>query len=257
MGVDQSVLDKLRGAEERVEEHRTGGSDVEWFKPTKGDYTVRILPDKDLGNNFFTEVWAHWGVGPKGDTRITCPNLTEGAGLPCAICEAIEELKASGDKDDKKIADRITPNPQFMVAMVDRDKMEDGVKVWTAPPTVLKIWRRDIQDEGLTFWSIDEGTDFIISLDTSKQINDYSMSRFKRKDTPLADTDTEMVAIIEQIPDLAELITYPSYDETLAAMTGSKVEEESVPAEEEPVEAKGEGEGESDVMAKLNALRGN
>ena len=251
--VPAGIIEKLRGVKERITSE-TGGSGIKYYKSRDGKSTIRILPG--LGDNpdlFFRERGVHWHVGPNDD-RVVCPNLTDDAGLPCAVCEAIAVL-SKGTDEDKAMAREMRVRREYMFNIIDRENMSAGVQVWTAPPSVMGIIATFVEDPDYgAIWDPVDGTDFIVSRQKKGRIYDYSDSYLKRKSSMLAEDEKSIMALLEEAVNLHEIQgMVPTYDQTHRTLFGEKDEEavgETASEPEEEPEAKPVPEPKEEPKAK-------
>lgn len=140
---------------------------------------IRILPTKD-GTSPFKEVYYHelqvdgkWVklYDPKQDGEVSPLNLIA------------DELRATGDEDDRKMAIKYRARKFYILKIIDRDNEADGVKFWRFKHNsknegiydkIYPIFRNkgDITDP-------ESGRDLIISIGTSKANNGKEYSTVK------------------------------------------------------------------------------
>jgi hypothetical protein len=80
-----------------------GGGGMSFVDIKDGRNQVRLLPGKDDPNEFYVEVWVHYGVGKtdknsKG-TMLVCPK-THNENAYCPVCELSSQLKKMSKKKD-------------------------------------------------------------------------------------------------------------------------------------------------------------
>lgn len=92
---------KLAETKKRTEGNGNNDQEIKWFAIQKGQNIVRILPPKEDGGDFYTEVHVHYNLGLDGKRQVVCPNHQEGK--PCPVCELIEELK-KGTPEEQQLA---------------------------------------------------------------------------------------------------------------------------------------------------------
>jgi len=232
--VDPSLINNLKGLKERAQERTGGSGDITWYKPRDGKHTVRILPGKD-GQSFVKERGTHWDIGDD-NAQVRCPNTTDNAGNPCYICEAQALFDRTGSKEDQETADTLRPKVDYLMNVIDRDDESAGVKVWSAPPTVIDLIVGYVEDPSYgAIWDADEGTDFIVERKKSGSAFDYKASRFDRYPSPVSKDEEQVKEWLEAMVDLHGYVKPATYAETYEALTGEKFEGEE-PEAPEPVE---------------------
>jgi hypothetical protein len=120
---------------------RGEGGGMSFIDIKDGDNRVRLFPGKDDPNDFFEEVWVHYGVG-KGEgnskgTMVVCPK-TKNENAQCDVCELSSQLKKlSKKKDDNydKQAKSVYRKKRVYFNAISKDdqskyeKREDGDKL--------------------------------------------------------------------------------------------------------------------------------
>ena len=234
--VDPSLINNLKGLKERAQERSGGSSDITWYKPKDGQHKARILPGlNDLP--FVKERGTHWDIGDD-NTQVRCPNTTGNAGNPCYICEVKALFERTGDKEDMEMAATLTPKVDYLMNIIDRDDESTGVKVWSAPPTVIELIVGYVEKpEWGAVWDAAEGTDLIVHRKKSGNAFDYKSSTFDRFPSPISSDEEEMKEWLGSRVDLETYVKPATYAETYEALTGEKFEgEEPEKNESEPVE---------------------
>jgi hypothetical protein len=93
-----------------------------------GEVTIRLMPSKEKGKSPFEEAYFHV-VQVNGQWRkLYCRNHNDGE--TCPLCEVEKALKATGNKEDEKIAKTYKASKFYLVRVIDRTKEEDGIKIW-------------------------------------------------------------------------------------------------------------------------------
>lgn len=88
---------------------------------------VRILPTAD-GSSPFVEMHGH-KIEVDGEFK-TFACLKEEKNTACPFCEARAALLATGKDSDKELAKKYGSRKMYVVKLIDRDAIEDGVKFW-------------------------------------------------------------------------------------------------------------------------------
>lgn len=107
-------------------------------KITVGTHRYRILPALPGEVAFFVKIAQHWVDAQNGSGRVpfNCPQLMSNA--PCPACMQRATWAASGDPRLMAAAEKLEANEQILVNVIDRSCPEEGIKVWSMRPTILR-----------------------------------------------------------------------------------------------------------------------
>lgn len=90
-------------AEEKKQQYEGGDIRFEKFDDP-GHYKFIVCPPYNSNGLFVRQLFTHWNLGEKGETRIACPeynpNLEEKR--PCPICAVLKVLKEQMDEEERK-----------------------------------------------------------------------------------------------------------------------------------------------------------
>ena len=187
-------------AEERKALESKGGKFAQVFTPrlnmTGNKMVIRILPPWTAeGRNafkFYTEVFQHWNLSDSFKAPVTCRKHSKDyhdEGTDCAVCDLIDQLKASDRGDCKELAYKIRAKPTYLYNVINvadpvwtqRDKDEylkkrgddaelpfvignPKIQVFNANVTVHKAILALIDDnDGLDITDPELGKDLIIT----------------------------------------------------------------------------------------------
>lgn len=143
MAIKTNIKKTMKKAEEeraRAASMANFGRPIFWWKPSKGNNTIRILPPwTDKGpskEQFWKEIYVHWNIAalddPESDSKfnVACVQRSPGmdffTGIPkdelkCRICEEIGNLKKSGAPEDVALAKEWRARVQFTMNVIDID----------------------------------------------------------------------------------------------------------------------------------------
>jgi len=138
-------------------------------KETQGQRRLRILPTTD-GSSPFKEVWYHEIQVDGKFQKFYDPGKNDNERSP--LTEVYEELRSTGNENDKKLASNYLARKFYIVKVIDRDNEEDGVKFWRFKSNyknegiydkIIPIYRNkgDIADP-------EKGRDLILELTKAK-----------------------------------------------------------------------------------------
>ena len=138
-------------------------------KETQGQRRLRILPTTD-GTSPFKEVWYHEIQVDGKFQKFYDPGKNDNERSP--LTEVYEELRSTGNENDKKLSSTYLSRKFYIVKVIDRDNEEDGVKFWRFKSNyknegiydkIIPIYRNkgDIADP-------EKGRDLILELTKAK-----------------------------------------------------------------------------------------
>lgn len=234
-------IEAMRQAKVRLESQGSGGSGYGFAKLQQGKNVIRILPPKVDGGSFFSEGYVHFGLGPEGKNMVTCLK-TFGDRERCPVCEYVEKLQKSRDKNDQKLADRIKRKKRVYINIISRDddSENDEPKVLPIGVTVLKALLDIVCD--LDFGDV---TDFKEGRDiTIKRTGQLLNTEYSVLPKPTTSVATEMYSaeeLEEKLADLDSLFKRLSIEELQDMIAG----EESDGDEDDTPEMKGSAKSSS------------
>lgn len=205
----------------RKEELDSRGEDYNYWRPKEGKNNIRIMPQKEGKELFWSEGYVHFSVGPKKN-MVTC---LETFGKPCPICEEVEKLKNSGYKEDKQLAKDMKQTQRIYMNIIDRDSEDDEeqIQVMTCGTMILSDILDMICDPdwgNITDYTT--GRDIVITRTGKGMQTKYSVLG-KPKQTIASETLSEE-EIQKKLVDLDSIFIEKSYDELkdlLLGMEGS------------------------------------
>ena len=202
--------------------------DADYFKLTKdkagnGSAVIRFLPKHPDDDLPFVTIYSHAFQGPTGRWYIENSRTTLNENDP--ISEINRSLWATGNESDKELARKQKRKTSYIanVYVVNDPANPDnngkvfrfkfGKKIFQmimdkANPTFA-------EDQPINVFDAFEGADFKLRMRQVEGYPNYDTSVFTDP-KPLAETDEEIVAIVNQMKPLKELIApgqFKSYDE--------------------------------------------
>ena len=219
---------------EKGEEESTSGEEFrkvfhKYSKPFDVDYTLRFLPavkDKHPGR-FIRPFYRHVFQNTDEDwVFITCP-WTYGD-KKCPVCRIVSKLYASSESQDRKIAKKMRRSTWYVanayVVEDPTDKGKDDEEQRSEGKVKLFPFKKQINEvissgcdgnaaDGLGVKAVldpEEGYDFILKVRENRTEDavfpSYRQSNFARKPRPIADTDKEIKAVLEQVYSLDDYL---------------------------------------------------
>lgn len=228
-------------------ESRPQYSNAEYDKLVVGKNVRRILWPKGDSESFFSEGYLHFSLGKDGKSVVTCPK-TWGSKNRCPVCEYVEQLQKSKNKDDKKLANDIKATRRIYVNVLNRDDEENGDTPIVLPigATILKGILGVLCDPDYgDITDPEEGRDITITRKGTGMQTEYAV--LPKPKTSVASDEKSPEEIEEEMTDLEGLFIEQTYEQLEAVMNGEELEsdDESNGSDEEDEE---ESAGEYDDL---------
>lgn len=213
-------------------ESRSGNyNNAEYDKLKQGKNVRRILWPKGDSDSFYSEGFLHFNLGEDGNTVVTCPK-TFGSKERCPICEYVEELQKSKNKEDAKLASKLKATRKIYVNTISRDDDEETPKVLPIGVTVLKGLLEAICDPDYgDITDPDEGRDVTITRKGEGMKTEYSVL-IKPKASIVSD-ELSASEIEDEMTDLDSLFVKKSYEELQDILNGESLEDDEDEEDEE------------------------
>ena len=213
-------------------ESRSGNyNNAEYDKLKQGKNVRRILWPKGDSDSFYSEGFLHFNLGEDGNTVVTCPK-TFGSKERCPICEYVEELQKSKNKEDAKLASKLKATRKIYVNTISRDDDEETPKVLPIGVTVLKGLLEAICDPDYgDITDPDEGRDVTITRKGEGMKTEYSVL-IKPKASIVSD-ELSASEIEDDMTDLDSLFVKKSYEELQDILNGESLDDEEDEEDEE------------------------
>lgn len=242
-------IDELRKKYNQINRVGTGeNSDFlkKFLMMDEGTTTVRILPSKDEGEEFYAET----GIHRINERNYHCPKAKGGN---CPLCDLSFKLWNTKDEGNMAIAREIKARKRFYLNAVERETGEVkilsvGIKLFS------KILDCFFDEDYGDITSLAEGNDFKIVKDKSGQWPNYDKSAPKPNKST-AGSDAEVAAWMDELHDIQGLVKVAEYEELKKLgmqITGDDVVE-SVKASTSTPE-KSESAEEEDYLSHLKGL---
>lgn len=222
-------MDKIKRRQEELNKPR-GGNDYDFWTPQPGRNVIRVCPPKGDKETFWAECDVHYNVGPD-NKMVVCLGTF---GKPCPVCEAVEELESSGNKDDKALASKMRYSHKVYLNVIDREGEEesDSVKVLGCGNSIFKEILNLICDPDYgDITDIEEGYDLIITKKGKGLKTEYTVNA-KPKQTPTSD-DLSEEELQEALIDLDTLVVEKTYAEITAILYGEDSDDDDDEDEDE------------------------
>jgi len=233
------VMEKLKKYREKL---KTGGN---WFQIKDGETPiVRVLPPKNPEDFFFKEVGQHYF----NETYYICPRITNDE--PCPFCETADELRGSGEKEDKELAKDFSPSRKWIIFLVDRSDARPTIRPFRSPKAIIDVLTRDYLDEDYgDILDPMEGRDYKFERTGAGKASEYDASPRPKVSALLPDASKEEVKeFLEKAPDMDSLVEVLSYEDLKKVIEAGEDpdEKDDKKKEEKDPDEKHEKEGKED-----------
>lgn len=208
---------------------------AQFWKPAKGQNTIRILPIKGQGT-FLLKAFVHFVRTPDRFTSFHCP-ISMDEGGRCYACEMWTRLRGSDDENDQRDAAELRPKVQFYSAIVDlttKQDTEKGVQVYRYGTQVMGQLTnlQAIEDYAEMFHPV-RGRDVFIT-----QVQLGQTAREVRYDVTAGGKEKPILNMewLDEVPDLLEsVVSFLPYDEQKTLFNATFMEEAGTPAAKGPM----------------------
>ena len=204
------------------------------WKPSPGTTQVRIVPYKFNKDNPFIELFFHYDLGRK--SYLSPMSF----GRPDPIEEFSQKLKASGNKEDYRLARKIESKMRTFAPVIIRGEENQGVKFWGFGKTVYQELLSIIADPD--YGDITDpmnGRDIAVEFKTAEEVGasfPKTSIRVKPNQTPITEDASLLQTITDNqtnITDIYNELSYEDLTEVLNAWLNPSEEEETEESAEE------------------------
>ena len=181
------------------------------WKPSPGTTQVRIVPYKFNKDNPFIELFFHYDLGRK--SYLSPMSF----GRPDPIEEFSQKLKASGNKEDYRLARKIESKMRTFAPVIIRGEENQGVKFWGFGKTVYQELLSIIADPD--YGDITDsmnGRDITVEFKTAEEVGasfPKTTIRVKPNQTPITEDATLLETIMDNQKDITEIYQEQTYEE--------------------------------------------
>ena len=247
--------ESLKGLDE------VGRSD--FWTAREGKNTIRIVPWRKV---FYFKAILHYGFkrtgGGKRDMAYPCLLMDEEA-KSCPICDYHEKLSKSSDEDKAKLAQRIRPVTKYYVNLFDRDRHQDGIRMFGFSGKMMRTLRGYLEDEDYgDITDPEEGRDVILTREGTGFTTTTYEIRVRAKSSPIDykgweeeihELDKEVVTqkvdkefLEKQVDDLKKILSGGEDEEEVEGPKHKKSKKEDEEEEESEEEEEEESEEEEE-----------
>ena len=181
------------------------------WKPSPGTTQVRIVPYKFNKDNPFIELFFHYDLGRK--SYLSPMSF----GRPDPIEEFSQKLKASGNKEDYRLARKIEMKMRTFAPVIIRGEESQGVKFWGFGKTVYQELLSIIADPD--YGDITDsmnGRDITVEFKTAEEVGasfPKTTIRVKPNQTPITEDATLLENLMDNQKDITEIYQEQTYEE--------------------------------------------
>ena len=193
-------LNKMKAKLDALENRGNGQKSVFW-RPEDGEQTIRIVPTAD--GDPFKEYWFHYNLGK--NAGFLSPKKNFGQDDP--LNDFVRQLYNEGSDESVKMAKSLSARQRFFAPVVVRGEEDKGVRLWGFGKTAYKeLLNLVLNPEYGDITDVNEGTDLTIQYGKppGAQFPQTSITP-RRKPSPLAKTEDEISAFLDQVPNFDEV----------------------------------------------------
>lgn len=213
------IREKLAELESKKNPTENSNKNTLLWKPEPGKQVIRILPYKYRPDWPFLELLFHYEVANR--TLISPTSIDPSA--PDPIIEFAEQLRKTSDKDDWRIARKISPKQRIYAPIIVRGKESEGVKFWGFAQMVYTELLKHIDDPDYgDITDPKSGRDITVEYEAPTEKNKYGNTTIRVKPSTSLIIDATAAATpegkallesIKSMPSVEEIFAVPTYDE--------------------------------------------
>jgi hypothetical protein len=233
---EESVSDKSGGGFSSYVEISKLPKTVNFWKCTEGGHTIDFIPfiagpsmPKVSGGGvkegefaWLIDVWIHRNVGVL-DAPYVCPTRTNG--LPCPICEHLNQNRDSYSKEDFGAMKAKRRTLYLIWSHDNSDEEAKGIQLWDVAHWFMENNLKEIAERPkgggtVPYFDPDVGKNVLFTRRGAGAGNTQFLGhRFDDRETPIPDK------VLDQSFDLDRAIKYATYDEINKAFYGATDED--------------------------------
>jgi hypothetical protein len=210
--MDLNVIKQRLESLNKQSNNSSGGNKNLFWKPSIGKQLIRVVPSKYNKANPFSEMMFYYGIGSK---RVMASPANWGEKDP--IMEFAKQLRASGDKENWRLAKKLDAKVRTFAPIIVRGEESEGVKLWQFGKEVYQEFLNMASDEEIgDFTDIAQGRDIKLTTVgpdvTGTAYNKTSIGP-SLKLTPLAEEEEMIKSLLENQADPMKIFKPIPYDE--------------------------------------------
>ena len=195
-------------------DHIEKNDDLKSYRMIEGDNFIRVLPAYDAEHDMALDIHVHYGVGGDKSSFLCLKKMKD---EDCPICEQALKYQQAGKEEEAK---RLRPARRTLFFILDREKEDEGVKLFEAPtasvgdPLIsLCLNRRTRKIIDIT--DINVGYDVIIVRKGTGMTTKYKSVTLDQTPSKLDDE-----SLLDDILPFENLLHYESYETMKAEFLG-------------------------------------
>ena len=225
------------------------------WKPSPGTTVIRVVPYAFNKDNPFIELFFHYDLGSKSYLSPVS------FGRPDPIEEFSQKLKASGNKEDYRLARKIEAKMRTFAPIIVRGEENQGVKFWGFGKTVYQELLSIIADPD--YGDITDpmnGRDIAVEFKTAEEVGasfPKTSIRVKPNQTPITEDASLLQSITDNqtnITDIYNELSYEDLTEVLNNWLNPSDDEETEESVEETSNATETPKATEDVSSAFDDL---
>jgi len=204
-------LDKIREIHNSLQNQGSAdGSFINnFFQVVEGTNTVRVLPPKEEGQDFYSMTKLHRVRDTEGRMKSFHCRRTQGES--CPLCDLYFGLWKTGKTEDQDLARQIKARDRYYMNIVDRETTK--VKILSVGVILFKKIVATIMDADYgDITDLEKGHDFKIIMYKEGQWPKYEQSAPRPKPSP-AGSSAEIATWMDELHDLSSLVKLEDYEE--------------------------------------------
>ncbi len=181
------------------------------WKPSPGTTVIRVVPYAFNKDNPFIELFFHYDLGSKSYLSPVS------FGRPDPIEEFSQKLKASGNKEDYRLARKIEAKMRTFAPIIVRGEENQGVKFWGFGKTVYQELLSIIADPD--YGDITDpmnGRDIAVEFKTAEEVGasfPKTSIRVKPNQTPITEDASLLQTITDNQTNITDIYNELSYED--------------------------------------------
>ena len=181
------------------------------WKPSPGTTVIRVVPYAFNKDNPFIELFFHYDLGSKSYLSPVS------FGRPDPIEEFSQKLKASGNKEDYRLARKIEAKMRTFAPIIVRGEESQGVKFWGFGKTVYQELLSIIADPDYGDNTDPmNGRDIAVEFKTAEEVGasfPKTSIRVKPNQTPITEDASLLQTITDNQTNITDIYNELSYED--------------------------------------------
>ncbi len=174
-------------------------SEAKSYKAGEKQNWIRFLPPTwDNAQHYGYDIYVHYEIGPDNASYLCNRMMSKG---DCPICDEMKIAKLEGDSE---YASKLDPKKRVLVYLIDRDKENEGIKIWAMPPSLdVDIAKLCVDERSGEMYYIDDpegGFDVGYYREGTKLNTRYKAPQIARRTSVMDDQEALQFVIDNPLP---------------------------------------------------------